>query len=362
MKVFHIDSEKTFRGGQRQVLYLLEGLSKRGVGNFLFCPGKSPLFERAEKVRKIPVPMLCEFDIFSAYKIAKFINRENPDILHCHSAHALSTGLIARKLASRKPSLIASRRVIFPIRCRKKYISTDKIIAISEAVKKTLEAAEISSSKIDVVYSGIKIRKSAADAAVFARKQLGIREDIVTVAVIGALTKEKRHDVVIRAASEVLRGGVKIKVIMAGSGDMEKKLKQYAAEKGMADSVLFAGFRKDILELFPAFDMVVNASESEGLGTSVLDAMASGCAVIASGVGGIPEIIEDSVNGFLFKAGDDADLAGKIIRLASDAALRKTFADEGKKTAEKFSAGKTAEGTLAVYREVLNERNSGNTD
>ncbi|MEA2082273.1 MAG: glycosyltransferase family 4 protein, partial [Elusimicrobiota bacterium] len=94
-----------------------------------------------------------------------------------------------------------------------------------------------------------------------------------------------------------------------------------------------------------------------GLGTSILDAMASGCAVIASNVGGIPEIIEDSVNGFLFKAGDEAALSGKIIKLASDAGLRKTFAAEGKKTAEKFSTGKTAEGTLTVYRKVLNERN-----
>ncbi|MBA3066819.1 glycosyltransferase, partial [bacterium] len=113
MKVFHIDSEKTFRGGQRQVIYLLEGLQKRGIENFLFCPSQSPLFERAEKVKKIPVAMLCEFDIFSAFRIAKFINRENPDILHCHSAHALSVGLIAKKIASHKPALIAARRVIF---------------------------------------------------------------------------------------------------------------------------------------------------------------------------------------------------------------------------------------------------------
>ncbi|MDO9513404.1 MAG: glycosyltransferase family 4 protein, partial [Elusimicrobiota bacterium] len=111
---------------------------------------------------------------------------------------------------------------------------------------------------------------------------------------------------------------------------------------------------KDILGLFPAFNIVINASESEGLGTSILDALAAGCAVIAADVGGIPEIIEDSVNGLLFRAGDASALAEKIIKLASDAGLRRALTDEGRNIAEKFSSEKTAEGTLAVYRKVVN--------
>jgi len=356
MKVFHIDSEKTFRGGQRQVLYLLEGLENRGIENLLFCPGKSSLFERAGKVRKISAPMCCEFDIFSACKIAKFINRETPDILHCHSAHALAVAIIAKKIASRKPVLIASRRVIFPIRCRRKYIMADRIIAISKAVKKTLEESGVPGTKIEIVYSGIKIKSPEGGASVFARERLGIKDDVLTVAVIGALTKEKGHNIIIRAVEDVLRRGVKLKLVIAGSGHLETELKQYAAERGIASNILFTGFRNDILELLPAFDIVVNAAESEGLGTSILDAMAAGCAVIASDIGGIPEIIEDSVNGFLFKAGDAAELGGKIIKLAEDEGLRKTFSGKGSETAEKFTAGNTTEGTLEVYRKVLNER------
>ncbi|MEA2082409.1 MAG: glycosyltransferase, partial [Elusimicrobiota bacterium] len=266
MKVFHIDSERSFRGGQRQILYLLEGLEKRGVENFLFCPGKSPLFERAEKNRKISVAMFGEFDIFSAYKIAKFINREKPAILHCHSAHALSVVIIARKLASHKPALIASRRVIFPIRCRKKYISADKIIAISGAVKISLEESGVPSSRTAIVYSGIKKRPVLPDESVTAKKRLGIESGVLTVAVVGALTKEKGHKIIIGAFGEILRRGLKLKLVIAGSGGLDKELRQYAADRGVADSVLFTGFRKDILQLLPAFDIVVNASESEGLG------------------------------------------------------------------------------------------------
>ncbi|MBA3066128.1 glycosyltransferase family 4 protein, partial [bacterium] len=207
-----------------------------------------------------------------------------------------------------------------------------------------------------VVYDGIKIMPAAENSSCFAREQMGISGDVFTVGDVGALTKEKGHEVIIRAAAAVLRRGIKLKLIIAGSGAMEKKLKKYVSEKNIEDSVLFTGFRKDILQLFPAFDIFVNASESEGLGTSILDAMASGCAVVASDAGGIPEIIKDASNGFLFKHVDAVTLTEKIIKLAGDEDLRKAFAEAGRKTAEKFSAEKTSEGTLSVYREVLNDR------
>ena len=356
MKVFHIDSEKTFRGGQRQVLYLLEGLNGRGVENFLFCPRKSPLFERAGWVNKISAPMLGEFDIFSAFKISGHINREKPDIIHCHSAHALAVGLLAKKLSSFKPALVAARRVIFPLRCRKKYIMADRIIAISAAVKKSLEASGIAPVKIDIVYSGIRPSAASRDMETISRKLLGLKDGVFTIAVVGALTKEKGHSIIIDAVSEVLARGFKLELLIAGTGPEEKKLRRYATGKGIAENVLFAGFQKNILELFPAFNIVISASDSEGLGTSILDAMAAGCAVIASDVGGVPEIIEDSVNGFLFKAGDASALAEKIIALASDAGMRRAMAEAGRSRAAEFSSEKTADATFAVYEKILNER------
>ncbi|PKN00164.1 MAG: glycosyl transferase [Elusimicrobia bacterium HGW-Elusimicrobia-2] len=355
MKVFHIDSEKTFRGGQRQVLYLLEGLKERGVENFLFCPGKYPLFERAGYISKIPAAMLGEFDIFSAFKISRHINREEPDIIHCHSAHALSIGLIAKKLASFKPALIAARRVDFHIRCLRKYLSADRIITVSKAIQKILISDGVPADKIDVVYSGIKNGRQFENLkGDYLYKELGLNKNDIIVGNIAALTEQKDHFTLLKAAKIALDKNKNMKFIIVGDGGLRRKLMDFSCNNGTGDNVIFTGFRKDAFNFLNIFDVFVMSSKWEGLGTSILDAMSSGVPVVSTSAGGIKEIIEDGENGLLADPGDDAALAGKIIKLASDSALRKTFADKGRKTAEKFSSEKTAEGTLAVYRKVVN--------
>ena len=356
MKVFHIDSEKTFRGGQRQVLYLLEGLEKRGIENLLFCPGKSPLFERAQKVRKIPATMCCEFDIFSAYKIAKFINRETPDILHCHSAHALAVAIIAKKLASRKPALIASRRVDFHIKCLRKYLRADKIITVSKAIKQILISDGVPADQIDVVYSGIKHEQFQNLNGDYIYKELGLSKNDMIIGNIAALTEQKDHFTLLKAARTALGKNKNMKFIIVGEGRLRRKLADFSRNNGMEKNVIFTGFRKDAFNFLNIFDVFAMSSKWEGLGTSIIDAMASGVPVAATAAGGIKEIIQDGQNGFLSAPGDYAALAGKIIKLASDEGLRKTFSGKGRATAEKFTAGNTTKGTLEVYRKVLNER------
>jgi len=356
MKVFHIDSEKTFRGGQRQVLYLLEGLKKRGVENFLFCPVKSPLFERAEKVRKIPAAMRGEFDIFSAFKIAKFINREKPDILHCHSAHALSAGVTALFFSKHKPKIIAARRVDFHIRCLKKYQRADRIITDSEAIKQILISDGVAADKMDVVYSGIKQEQYQNQDGGYLYKELGLNKEDIIIGNIAALTEEKDHLTLLKSAG-IVAGRIKnVKFIIVGEGKLRRKLMNFSRNNGTRDNVIFTGFRKDALNFLKIFDVFAMSSKWEGLGTSILDAMALEVPVVATAAGGIKEIIEDGRNGFLAAPGDAAALAEKIIKLASDADLRKKFAASGRKTAEKFSAEKTAEETLSVYGKVLSDR------
>jgi len=355
MKIFHIDSEKTFRGGQRQVLYLLEGLGKRGVDNFLFCPGKSPLFERAEKVRKIPATMCCEFDIFSAYKIAKFINRENPDVLHCHSAHALSIGIIAKKISSCNPALIASRRVDFHIKCLRKYLRADRIITVSKMIKQILISDDVPADKIDVVYSGIKQDQFQNLNGDYLYDELALNKNDIIIGNIAALTEQKDHFTFLKAAKIVIGKIKNVKFVIVGDGELSRKLMDFSRSNGTQNNVIFTGFRKDALNFLKIFNVFAISSKWEGLGTSILDAMASGVPVASTAAGGIKEIIEDGRNGFLAPPGDDAALAGKIIKLAEDEGLRKTFVEKGMETAEKFSSEKTAEGTLEVYRKVLKE-------
>ncbi|MDO9513733.1 MAG: glycosyltransferase, partial [Elusimicrobiota bacterium] len=255
MKVFHIDSEKTFRGGQRQVLYLLEGLKERGVENFLFCPGKSPLFERSGHISKIPAAMLGEFDIFSAFKISRHISREEPDIIHCHSAHALSIGLIAKKLSSFKPALIAARRVDFHIRCLRKYLSADRIITVSKAIQKILISDGVPADKIDVVYSGIKKEQFENLKGDYLYKELGLNKSDVIVGNIAALTEQKDHFTFLKAAKIALGKNKNMKFVIVGDGGLRRKLMEFSCNNGTGDNVIFTGFRKDALNFLKIFNI-----------------------------------------------------------------------------------------------------------
>ncbi|MFH1352786.1 MAG: glycosyltransferase [bacterium] len=362
MKVFHIDSEKTFRGGQQQVLYLLEGLRKYGVDNILICPGASPLFQRSYGVKKESAAMRSEFDIFSAIKIAKLINVEKPDILHCHSAHALSVGVMARFFSKQKPKIIASRRVDFRIKSRMKYLSADKIIAVSKAIKKILVKDGIPEGKIEVVYSGVEQGKFKSREADCLKKEFNLSEKDFIVGNVAALTHQKDHKTLLKAVSLLVRNNENLKFFIIGEGVLHNGLVKLSKELGISENVIFTGFRNDVANFYSLFGIFVSSSAWEGLGTSLLDAMLSGVPVVATAVGGIPEIIEDGVDGFLVPPLSPLKMSEKISALAKNTALREKFSQNGIRKAMKFSVDKMVSGSLEVYKKLINEKNSRNTD
>ncbi|MFH1957479.1 MAG: glycosyltransferase family 4 protein [bacterium] len=359
MKVFHIDSEKTFRGGQQQVLYLLEGLRKYGVENILICPGASPLFQRCSGVKKESAAMISEFDIFSAIKTAKLINAEKPDILHCHSAHALSVGVMARFFSKQKPKIIASRRVDFRIKSRRKYLSADKIITVSKAIKKILVKNGIPEGRIEVVYSGVELKSREADCL---KKEFNLSEKDFIVGNVAALTHQKDHKTLLKAVSLLVRNNENLKFFIIGEGVLHNGLAKLSKELGISENVIFTGFRNDVANFYSLFGIFVSSSAWEGLGTSILDAMLSGVPVVATAVGGIPEIIEDGVDGFLVPHLNPLKMSEKIDALIKNAALREKFSQNGIRKAMKFSVEKMVSGSFEVYKKLLNEKNSRNTD
>jgi len=355
MKVFHIDSEKTFRGGQRQVLYLLEGLRRYGVENILICPGKAPLFQRCQEVKKESVAMRNEFDICSAIKIAKLINAEKPALLHCHSAHALSFGILARFFSKHRPKIIAARRVDFRIKSRRKYLSADKIITVSRAIKNILIGDGIPDEKIEVVYSGIERGRFDSVKAAHLKKEFNVSGNDFILGNVAALTSQKDHKTLLDAISLLVRDNDNLKFFIVGEGGLRNGLVKLSKSLGISGNVIFTGFRNDVVDFYSLFDIFVSSSTWEGLGTSILDAMCTGVPVVATAVGGIPEIIEDGVDGFLVPARNPRMLSEKIGVLMKNAALREKFSQNGIRKAMKFSAEKMVSGSLEVYKKLVNE-------
>lgn len=365
--VLHIDSERTWRGGQQQAAWLIEGLLSRGWPTALVCPRGSVLAERG-RARGWPVHELAmrgELDIGAGRRIAALARGAGLPILHAHASHALALGLWAR-LFDRRLRLVASRRVDFPVGghflSRLKYSSgvLDRIVCISDAIRGQLVADGVPPAKLAVIPSGVDTRRFAGVRPPPGfRRSLGIPNGHLVVGTVAALADHKDYPTLLRAARLFLERSPDATFVAVGDGPLGDRLAALARELGLGRRFLFMGFREDVGSFLKTFDIFVLASKQEGMGTSVLDAQALGLPVVACRAGGIPEIVADRETGLLVPPGDPEALAASLLELAGDPALRAALGEHARRAAATHDVGRTVEAHLALYREVAGGAISG---
>lgn len=358
MRILHIDTERTWRGGEQQLLYLVKGLKERGHTSSVICQPGSPFEDAVKKaeIDAITVKMRSEIDILAAWKIGRFLRRGKYDILHAHTSHAHSIGLLALLFGNVK-AMAVSRRVDFPIRSRLKYNSFDvHYIAVSEAIKRVMADGGISPQKMDVVRSCIDLDK--LDNAVISdvRAEFGIGKNTIIIGNIAHMADHKGQIYLIRAANIIKNKYQNIKFIIVGDGELRSRLELETHKLGLNDILIFTGFRKDVISVLASFDIFAFPSHLEGLGTSLLDAMAMRKPIVSTTAGGIPEVIENGINGILVPPKNHELFAKALIHLIEDRELRLKFGDAGRKIVEeRFTVDKMVEGTLKVYQRLLNK-------
>jgi len=357
--ILHIDSAKSWRGGQQQVLYLAKGL--RDYDNIIACPPQSHLAERARAIglKVSPVRMHGEWDLLAVNKLKKIIRNNSIRIVHLHSPHAHALGLMAARSAG-NCKVVLSRRVDFPISknilSRAKYSNLDRIIAISKRIKRVLVADGLPGEKIDVVYSGVDIERFQNVKGDHLISELGPDRDKVRIGNIAALAWHKDHRTLIEAARIVLDEFPEVIFLIVGDGPLHREIEILIKKLNLEEKVKLFGFRQDIPEILSVLDLFVLSSSWEGLGTSLLDAFASHVPVVATNVGGIPEIVKDGVNGILVPPGDRGALARAIICLLKNREHARRMAEEGFRLAkEKFSIERMVEKTGKIYSRLLGE-------
>lgn len=279
-------------------------------------------------------------------EILKIMQAENADVLDfhfCASLNLIPLFIILRLL--KKKIIFHYHGEIMPVEKIKfinKYISrlrifcslADKIICVSEANRKFLQALNIR-KKIDVVYNGIKIDnfRNVQVKSDF-RKEYGINGELVVTS-IGSLIPRKGMDIFLRAAKEILNNIPNVRFVIVGGGDI-KKYEQLARDLGIFDKVILTGLLKDYpYHILKATDLYVSASFAESFGLSVAEAQIIGIAVVATEVGGIPEVVQDGRTGLLVEPGDYRKLALAIERLLLDENLRKKFSLAGQQWVSK---------------------------
>ncbi|MBY0497173.1 MAG: glycosyltransferase [Cyanobacteria bacterium] len=358
MFALHIDTARTWRGGQQQVLLTVLGLRARGHRAVLVAHREGELFRRAsEGPDLVPLAPVNEIDLATAWKLSKIIRQWRPQIVHAHDPHAVSMAALSLSFGAPdpRPKTIASRRVDFHLQSHTfsqwKYRQIDGFIAASRAIRNILIQDGIPAARIEVVHDGIDVDRIQNRPALDVHSEYWLPHGVPVILNVGALTGHKGQKFLIDAMPLVVREVPDAHLIIFGEGDLRAPLEKQIKQLNLGKRVLLPGFREDVMSLMKSADLFVMSSITEGLGSAVLDAMAMGHAVVGTRAGGIPEAMVDEETGLLVEPGDAKALAAAIVRLLKDAALRKQFGDAGRaRVAEQFGVDRLVEGTLGAYR------------
>jgi glycosyltransferase involved in cell wall biosynthesis len=339
---------------------LLDYLASKDHQNHLLCHPDGMLRREAEKkaVVTFPVSIRNELDLRSIFFLRRLVQKEEYDIVHFHTkrAHALAFWL---GRPHPKASYVATRRMDYPVgrnwyNYRLYNRQVDGIVAISERIAAVLVEAGVKKEKIRVIHSGI-------DAAPFLQLREAKREsDLPVIGTVAALEERKGHRFLLEAATLLKREGIRAKYRIAGEGGEREALQEMVSAAGLRDEVVLMGFLSDIPRFLSEIDLFVLPSVYEGLGVAVLEAMAAGKPVVASSVGGVPELIEDQVTGLLVPPKDPAVLARAISRLLSDRTFARQLAERAREEVQRhFTVEQMAKQNEDYYHELLRQPRSG---
>ena len=360
----HVDTAATWRGGQNQVLLTVLGLRERGERAMLVAHPDGELRRRAEEgLELVALAPGHELDLKAAWKLARVIRRVRPDIVHAHDPHGVAMASMALSMltATPTPRLVAARRVDFHLKrnsfSKWKYRQVDLFVASSEAIRRILMRDGIPGEQVVTVHEGIDVERLGKLPGVNLRELFFLPHNAPIVGNVAALVAHKGQRHLINAVPLVLREVPDARFVIFGEGPLRAQLEHQIKTLHLEKHVVLPGFRDDVFSCIKGFDLFAMSSETEGLGTSLLDAMAAGKATIGTDVGGIPEAIEDRVSGLIVPPNDPASLARAIVRLLRDEALAKRMGQAGLVRAKKlFSVEKMVNGTIEAYRKLLQSR------
>ncbi len=377
MRIVFLDSGTEWRGGQYQVLHLGLELQKRGHELLLVCQKPSPLHSRARQ-KGLPVEavrMRGDLDFRAWVRAAGILRMFKPDLVHAHTGRGHAVGLGATFFHDVE-AFVVTRRVGTPLKItivnRIKYSRlVSSFVAISGHVAETLRVAGVPSSRIRVIPSAVALEDFEADeeraggagaesagqigtpAVAGVRPGLGIPEEAPIVLNVGSLSREKSQQDVLRVASIVAKAVPGVRFQIAGVGPLRSRLEKISRDLGVNSLVQFLGFRDDVPSLMKDASVFLFPSESEGLGSAALQAMAAGLPVVAADSGGVRDIVKHGETGFIFARRDVASMADAVVRLLKDRDLSAKIGAKARLAAGGYSFQRCCALHEELYRELL---------
>lgn len=363
MKVLHVLTDRNIGGAGRWLLYYLKYHNREKFEVKVLLPHDSLL---VEAVQALDVPVIAmeemedkSFDKKAMKALAKVFRQEKPDIVH---THASMTARMAARLA-RVPYIFNTKHCMegapgpLPKKILRRRVNatfSDKIIAVSRAVRRSMVHGGTSPEQIAVVYNGIEpipIPTAEEKAALLA--SFGGKAGEKAVGMVARLEEVKDHETFLLGAQKVLENRKDVRFYIIGDGSLREELERRAAELGISENVIFTGFLQNVETIEAALDIAVITSKAEALCLSILESMIAGIPAVGTDSGGVAEVIKHGENGFLIPIGDSDALAERLEELLADDAKRKAFGEQAKKDAEStFLADKMTRRIEKLYLEA----------
>ncbi|MBU0477116.1 GT4 family glycosyltransferase PelF, partial [bacterium] len=334
-------------GAERQLVELVKRLDKNKYNVTVCCITRGGPMEENLKKLGIEYHLLhkrFKFDFTVIFKLTRLIRQKKIDLVHTWNFTANAWGRLCAWVAG-VPIIIASEHGTFsPVLKRQilvdKLLSkcTDKIITVSNNFKECIERIEkIPHEKIIAIHNGIDINEfgtSVNNANL--KNELKIDKECPVVGIVARLDPLKDHESFLRAAEYIIKKMPEVRFLIVGDGELRGKLESLAKEVGLSKKVIFTGFRRDITNILSIINVFVLCSISEALGIAVLEAMASSKPVVATNVGGIPEVVKDEETGILVPPGNPEALAESITRLLKNKEEARRIGLAGRRRVEKY--------------------------
>jgi glycosyltransferase involved in cell wall biosynthesis len=357
-------------GAERELLIILQELPRLGYSPVVVCPDRGPLGEELGRLniemRHVPLPPWHKVFAFPRRNLAIHCLREvmeevRPALIHVNDIWWVPQSLRAA-VGLTVPILAHVRQEIEPQKVRRYRLDQlDAVLPISRNVHESLEAGGVRGERLLTVYSGLDMSHVPRKEDGYRRRdRFGIPLDVPLIGTVANLFPRKGIDVMIRALPLMLAYFPNAHYLIVGAGDpgYEGTLRSLVETLGLGGAVHFVGFQEEVYSCLAAMDVYVHPALMEGFGIAILEAMAMGKPVVASRVGGIPEVVRDGLTGLLVSPGNPEALALALVRLLQDPNSRQGMGRAGKQRVEEhFTLEHTMSTLQGLYAQLLSTRN-----
>ena len=364
IKVLHVLTDRNIGGAGRWLLYYLKYHDRNEFEVKAVLPHDS-LLVPAVKALDVPVIAMEEmedksFDKKAMKALVQLFKEENPDIVHTHAS--MTARMAAR--AAFVPSVFNTKHCmesapgLLPKKLVRREVNaafSDKIIAVSRAVRRSMVHAGTSPEQIAVVYNGIEpIAIPTAEEKAALLQSYGGKDGEKAVGMVARLEEVKDHETFLLGAQNVLENRKDVRFYIVGDGSLRDELERRVYELGISSNVTFTGFVKDVEKIEAALDIAVITSKAEALCLSIIESNIAGVPAVGTDSGGVREVIKHGETGYLVSVGDSDRLAERIEELLADDAKRKAFGEHAKKRAESmFMADQMTQRIEKLYLEEV---------